>query len=84
MKDCEGPPGKEEREQLTEEASAQKYCIIIPIFIDGGEDFGLNPPRLLTGLGEIIKALLYLLRCKLHRKHYQTFTRRGTGSTGER
>mmetsp|Transcript_26615 Transcript_26615/g.56239 ORF Transcript_26615/g.56239 Transcript_26615/m.56239 type:complete len:483 (+) Transcript_26615:37-1485(+) len=52
--------GKQESEQLIEETFAQKSCIIKPTFIYGGNDFGLKPPRLPTGLGAIVEAILGL------------------------
>ena len=61
--------GKEESEQLIQQINMMdsstddrrlQCCIIRPSFIYGGEEFGWNPPRLPTQLGEIIEALLGL------------------------
>ena len=52
--------GKEESERLIERTFGQKAFIIKPTFIYGGNEFGLNPPRLPVGLGEIVEALLGL------------------------
>jgi nucleoside-diphosphate-sugar epimerase len=50
--------GKEESERLIERTFGKKAFIIKPTFIYGGNEFGLNPPRLPVGLGEIVEALL--------------------------
>mmetsp|Transcript_28101 Transcript_28101/g.67694 ORF Transcript_28101/g.67694 Transcript_28101/m.67694 type:complete len:487 (-) Transcript_28101:194-1654(-) len=52
--------GKEEAENFIQETFAEKCCIIKPTFIYGGREFSISPPRLPTGLGEIIEAVLGL------------------------
>ena len=52
--------GREESEKLIERIFGQNACIIKPTFIYGGQEFGINPPRLPTGIGEILEALLGL------------------------
>lgn len=52
--------GKHESERLIEETFAQKSYIIKPTFIYGGNEFGLSPPRMPSGLGDIVEALLGL------------------------
>ena len=52
--------GKEESEKSIERIFGQNACIIKPTFIYGGQEFGINPPRLPTGIGEILEALLGL------------------------
>lgn len=56
--------GKEESERLLQHTfsrnNEKKYYILKPTFIYGGDDFGLNPPRLPSGIGQILEAFLGL------------------------
>ena len=53
--------GKEEAEaKIRETFGPPDYCIVQPTFIYGGEDFGLNPPRIASSVGQIADELLGL------------------------
>lgn len=55
--------GKEESELLIQDAfqgGRIRHCIIRPTFINGGDKFILNPPRLPKKIGEIIEAIVGL------------------------
>ena len=53
--------GKEEAEaKIREVFSPSDYCIVQPTFIYGGEDFGLNPPRVASSVGQFADELLGL------------------------
>mmetsp|Transcript_6032 Transcript_6032/g.9148 ORF Transcript_6032/g.9148 Transcript_6032/m.9148 type:complete len:550 (-) Transcript_6032:363-2012(-) len=57
--------GKEQSERIIRECFGRSdnddkysYCIIRPTFIYGGNDFGLNPPRITSSLGSAVEELL--------------------------
>ena len=53
--------GKEEAEsKIREIFGPSDYCIIQPTFIYGGDDFGLNPPRIASPLGQVAEEILGL------------------------
>ena len=53
--------GKEEAEaKIRETFGPSDYCIVQPTFIYGGEDFGLNPPRVASSVGQIADEFLGL------------------------
>ena len=53
--------GKEEAEaKICETFGPSDYCIVQPTFIYGGDDFGINPPRIASSVGQIADQLLGL------------------------
>eukprot|EP00985_Skeletonema_marinoi_P005506 scaffold2388_cov201-Skeletonema_marinoi.AAC.4 len=52
--------GKDEAEATLRELFGQNACIIKPSFIYGGEEIGLNPPRVPSSLGSLASEVLGL------------------------